>query len=309
MGAPLDEANIQGSTTFCYMCLYGGNILPIFRYLASTGSLYDFAESRLVLDDHISSTTDIERARFNVPGVCDVVRALPFINTPELSWKNVSWGWVNPELLLEMQQKEQVSHLLEFRTTPIDDMNRSMVKFLHVYFRHIHGQAQNLGLGETMPLTGWRRLCRYVFVGVSLRTLSQLSPGDTYRATSNICSTQTIRQPPFVSLREHRRLTSITVRSWLEDLLASGIDLEEYGKIEPLHLPCHVIGTCSSRWDNGKLSYKYCGLTICSLHYGARPQDWIFEWDFFYPEFAKEFWELVDPPPSPMPGSWIDDKY
>lgn len=46
---------------------------------------------------------------------------------------------------------------------------------------------------------------------------------------------------------------------------------------------------------------------IKAVHYGSDPKDWYFEMDFFYEDYAGDFWRLLENPHLYMiPGAWID---
>lgn len=106
------------------------------------------------------------------------------------------------------------------------------------------------------------------------------------------------------------------VRQWVEDLDLAGVDLMEYGKLESAQLtktngkPIQTLLSDrfrrlepESTWEN--LPYR--------LTYGPSPEDWdvIFMSEVFFEYEAEgwleDFWKLVDPVESIMPGTWVDE--
>ncbi|MCJ1475934.1 hypothetical protein MMC13_004598 [Lambiella insularis] len=97
-------------------------------------------------------------------------------------------------------------------------------------------------------------------------------------------------------------LSHSLLKTWLEDLEASGVDLLEYGKKERAmhdHLP--ISQNC--RDINGE---AYSKLYLVEFTYGASPDDW--HLSFLDPAdfYAGQFCEMVDRPEVIMPGSWVD---
>lgn len=45
---------------------------------------------------------------------------------------------------------------------------------------------------------------------------------------------------------------------------------------------------------------------VRALHYGSVPDEWYFELDFHYEDYAGDFWNLLENPHLLMPGAWIE---
>lgn len=45
---------------------------------------------------------------------------------------------------------------------------------------------------------------------------------------------------------------------------------------------------------------------VRAVHYGSEPKDWYFELDFYYEDYAGDFWNLLENPHLLMPGAWIE---
>lgn len=108
---------------------------------------------------------------------------------------------------------------------------------------------------------------------------------------------------------------SITLRLWLDHLIAGGIDLLQYGECElRMHQQHEQISRDfefriikSETYPGGSFEiFKYRLLTF---KYGAKPQDWKF-WlvevgNCNYTAFC-DFWELQEHPERFIPGAWIE---
>ncbi len=96
-----------------------------------------------------------------------------------------------------------------------------------------------------------------------------------------------------------------TVRDWLKDLQAAGMDLEDYGKMEAMafitHRHCHRV-----RWPHGS---KSAGYFWRGFKLGPRPEDWTlhWEWDPDVEGFVGDFWASIEDPRLTLPGSWVED--
>ena len=90
------------------------------------------------------------------------------------------------------------------------------------------------------------------------------------------------------------RKIHLLLNTWLLCLQESGVDLEEYGRIE---VEYHQRGLVSWTWPSSLRSVDAeWFLTI--LTYGASPSDW---------KIDLEWREAPPGDPAKMPGGWIDD--
>ncbi len=102
------------------------------------------------------------------------------------------------------------------------------------------------------------------------------------------------------------------VKSWLEDILEAGHNLEAYGEAEMLAFHHQVLGRPLWAWPpqawntrgSSEGPYRWKG-----FKYGPRPEDWdlIWELDPAVEEFVADFWAWVENPPLSIPGAWVDD--
>lgn len=93
---------------------------------------------------------------------------------------------------------------------------------------------------------------------------------------------------------------------WLEDLVASGVDLVEYGRKEKEILDLSSPSECvlfSCDW--GLRSGDDVG-HIVNFDFGAAPSDWHIWWSNPTDFMAGEFWAMIESPEELMPGSWIE---
>ncbi|PQE31419.1 Ankyrin repeat-containing domain protein [Rutstroemia sp. NJR-2017a WRK4] len=96
----------------------------------------------------------------------------------------------------------------------------------------------------------------------------------------------------------------ITMRIWLEILLAAGVDLMEYGKKEH---DWFCKNKCIETYHGRFLEDP--GLRLISFTYGPKPDDWRLRWVFIeeyygYYRMFREFWSMVDHPERATPGAW-----
>jgi hypothetical protein len=111
------------------------------------------------------------------------------------------------------------------------------------------------------------------------------------------------------------------LRQWLLILREIGVNLCAYGKAENALLcredlqvarsiyvnewvpevpeyPEGLGGTCSHSHEFYLLGYKY----------GSKVEDWDVWWNEPTDSFAGEFWDMIENPPTNMPGRWVEDE-
>jgi hypothetical protein len=79
------------------------------------------------------------------------------------------------------------------------------------------------------------------------------------------------------------------LQTWLEVLHECGVPLAWYGEKEAKKV---------SR-DNPHIN---------SIEYGPEVRDWKIWWSEPTDRFVGDFWRLVEPKPSVMPGSWVEEE-
>lgn len=303
--------NIRGITAFGYLCV--GNLragaadsMPLFRYLASSNQLDDLAadDTPASFKFHSYLLPAIEYARLSVPGLFNLISTSCGDDKPQLSWTSINWNLVRPEVVAELVDKRQTISLREFQSGQCAKGEQSMVNFIVRYFCYGHRR-------KLFPLTlnarfeQFRALCRRAFKGASLEDLTRTSKryGNT---TPLMTLVYRITFDSFTEIKERRRIFLGTFRFFLQDLKACGIDLEEYGRNE-----WHAWRYSNSPWEHTRVftSAGRRGPRLASFSYGPEPKDWSFELDYFTPEYARDFWVMLEapPPPPPMPGAWVED--
>jgi hypothetical protein len=114
--------------------------------------------------------------------------------------------------------------------------------------------------------------------------------------------------------RVHVSWPTWVLRKWLHIISKAGVDLMKYGQTE---LDMHRWSDVSWHFDidlqtRGNSEKDWCTTQIFRIHIGERPEDWDIEWDNLVLDgVLREFWDLVDGPPSEddlkVPGGWYDE--
>lgn len=323
LGARLDERDEQGWTAFdraCKIARYSRLAPSFFRQLASNGALQDLAElyfpfsyhTRHSIKDSTLDISSLEVARFQIPGLTGILAKLPYHNYSEVSWTRIPWTHINPTTFLEIIEHGKMTSLAAFQQGTVTNYYSSIRSLVGAYissaiFSQLIPSSQN-----SSEFNDWRQICRHAFRRVSVDVKSKphfenLSCSPLHFALF------TWSFGGFVGGGKcMHRLVKVAVRNWLEDLVACDVDLEAYGRNELLVF----MSKKGFSYDKYSLlqhqdidSDERRGPRLASMAYGPRPEDWKFVWDFFMPEYAKEFWAQVDPVPTAprMPGSWVTD--
>ncbi|KAL2880151.1 hypothetical protein SGCOL_004536 [Colletotrichum sp. CLE4] len=210
---------------------------------------------------------------------------------------HLDWSLINPQILLEDIQHDKDLQPEEFCATIEKSQASSLGHFASQYRIYIEGDEN------------WRGLARWIFKGASLERLSM--PGSLYargggRYTPLFIGIFDLPWKYNLGLRTHRFL-----RTWLEDLQTSGIDLEEYGRREMEIFKRDALlqdrrSRVRSTRDDGYYE-SYPGMRLTSFTYGPEPEDWKLVWSPEAEEYAGEFWDLIENPPLRIPGGWVDD--
>ncbi|KAI6769778.1 hypothetical protein HG530_004407 [Fusarium avenaceum] len=122
-----------------------------------------------------------------------------------------------------------------------------------------------------------------------------------------------------------------TIRRWVEDLEAGGVDLLEYGRREAIMLKEQMrgafdadaielskhqirnpmassaetsrVGKCK---EGGWNQTHWVPVRLLDLDFGSKPEDWRITWAPEFEWMAFQFWKLIEREDHTMPGSWID---
>jgi hypothetical protein len=114
------------------------------------------------------------------------------------------------------------------------------------------------------------------------------------------------------SNRRSRKAISMPLRTWLEQLKGSGVDLVEYGKNEKCVLECQDAIQEWNYWEVGKrgrcepLSYY---LRLINFTYGPESDDWKFWFAPVIKDYFMDFWDMIDHPERAVPGAWEEEDY
>lgn len=149
----------------------------------------------------------------------------------------------------------------------------------------------------TEPITDKRK--RYFRINAFHGTdFQEIIVGRYYGCYYTTCEWHTVP-----SITHWRRAIETTLRNWLTDMKASGVDLKEYGKME------------ANVFMEDKLLYSQREnfqepatilLRPTQLAYGPKPEDWNITWEIDYQDILAEFWELIENPPLNIIGAWVN---
>lgn len=86
-----------------------------------------------------------------------------------------------------------------------------------------------------------------------------------------------------------------SLQHWVGTLLAEGIDIEKYGRVE------------SEAWLRNKHTYNMSGPRVYGFTCGRQPQHWKVSLEHPGDHYAGLFWDSVEHPERQVPGAWQDD--
>lgn len=137
---------------------------------------------------------------------------------------------------------------------------------------------------------------------------------------------------PDINISLWDKVLQNTLRQWLHDLVAAGVDLIDYGTREQslvrtelrgaldadaIESSRHVVreslgsSAYSSRvrqvMDGGWTVNHWVPIRIVDLKVGPSPDDWQILWAPEFEYMACQFWDLIEKGESIMPGSWVED--
>lgn len=290
----------------------------LLKRLASTGLLYEYAHVRRWQGRHgTSRVLAIEDAQLNISGAAHILQQLTHLRLQKVDLARLEWHHVlNAYNLLELIDCGSVIGFEEFRLATRQGSFPSfqgMAGFAHFYFdSYNHTRAAPID-GISCELDPWRQLLRILFAGVTtpeicrIRRTFNRQQTPLFSGIHSLCPIL-LDSPAARILCRHATLRA---RHWLEDLAACGVDLEEYGRYEANVFVSSKLtiqeNICYFETSDGQ-SWSVFGPSVTKFSYGPKPSDWTFAWDYCIPAYAREFWQMVEaPPPSGMPGSWIDE--
>lgn len=156
-------------------------------------------------------------------------------------------------------------------------------------------------------ISGWRTLAReLVTIGADIHALeTRPRRTDCELVLTPFMSLFTGLQQ-FVGFIWDSSSLQWVVTMWLEDLVASGVDLVEYGRKEKEILDLSSTTKCATFSLDCDLRYGGGVWHIVNFDFGAAPSDWHIWWAEPTDFLAGEFWAMIESPEEFMPGSWID---
>ncbi|KAF4626124.1 hypothetical protein G7Y89_g12034 [Cudoniella acicularis] len=96
------------------------------------------------------------------------------------------------------------------------------------------------------------------------------------------------------------------LHAWLETLQTSGVDLEEYGKIE-IQVQKESSAKDIPLFSGLSYAWQEVGhLRLIAMDIGLNPRDWKFWFSDPTDQFVGEFWDMIEHPERSMPGAWDD---
>jgi hypothetical protein len=128
----------------------------------------------------------------------------------------------------------------------------------------------------------------------------------------------------YPTLREQQRAYQWALRIWVSNLQRAGVDILAYGREENAELQdddCYrscfdaesemLTNETSNLWYNYAVrkrtqSNPLIPFQLASLKFDAEPGEWEIGLVFEFEAVAREFWDLIEHPPKPMPGSWVE---
>lgn len=214
-------------------------------------------------------------------------------------WEKIPWWYVEPSMILELLQKRNFHESEEFRVIFMNAAPNHIHSFIEAYFWQFR---RHLDIPHDARYSKeWRQLCRILLYHVPLATLSLKTSESDY---TPLLSGLRFYCHSHESLRTLRRSTERSLKCWLEDLQAIDKDLEAYGRSEASMLAYRPRQETSISVRGGAPAFSP---RIHFLEYGPNPEDWKVHWDYFQPEYAREFWQCIETKSPQMPGAWVDD--
>lgn len=319
MGLEVNETDRFGATPLYYICRLSeepDTALAFYRFLLSKDALDNALDGLFLPRYWHTKNSNLHRHIWSIPELLDLIadKLLPkFYHSQESWFSGIIWEYVNAKVLLRFVQHEDFISPAVFRSQLLGSFESSLHNLSKTYFENAASMLGNADLeapeSTSNSFESWRVLARWIFSGIQIPELSKTGKRPWEYATPLVfgllsCSWGSLRSPS-----RPRRQISMALRMWLEDLLVSGTDLEDYGRCELSLFRSH--GWLRTwRWScleiGGELPHTIAtGPQLESFSFGPRPNDWVFIWDPAVEQFAGNFWEMIDDSPLPVPGGWV----
>lgn len=221
------------------------------------------------------------------------------------SWSD--WAWLNPAVMVDILTRSSRVVFAAIHKRALSSgtsIHLFLLVYINEYFVRDHYMDDYFGF--------WRKLVVQLFSHPSLKKALVDSPGGKeYTWTGQLCAValRFLREgSEYTIIRSawdiYARTMNWAIQTFLEDLNEAGVDLETFGRAFEAHV---------NRSDTAKGTTHLSNRrgTLIHLKYGARPEDWRFEWDIHVEDFAGKFWKFIEEQddgmmPGSMPGAWVD---
>lgn len=227
-------------------------------------------------------------------------KAIPGLNLSNTvpGFGDIWWTFMDPEATLQHIQHTGVTPAT-FRPQLDQSHDSSTVSLVSAYLSSLIFHTENVERVEN-----WRKLIRWTFDGARPDEVSYFKVINGYEEDCTPLVIGLYRQymrsgQNGLPYNPHRFERAIVM--WLEDLVAAGVDLQQYGEIEQSRYPGWAI------LEEYAVDFFPGYDALYWFTYGPRPEDWRFFWGSKVEEFAGEFWKLVEPRAISIPGAWADE--
>lgn len=267
-------------------------------------------------------------------GILDSMGYIAF-KKPALRWDNVPWQYTSPptsiiNTIVAMQENEKKL----FMESVTQDDGGSTHGFACRFFAHgsclFDRQWFNVANADQQSKTeeSLDKLCSIMAKHVRIAQLSAKDPiafltplTRGFETVWWICAFET----PYG--RNWDRHIRIRLRRWLEILQQCGVDLDQYGRQEAaanmmrqeMEMDTEIDMDADhehymislNHWNTPSFNPRFTFFgpkipLLARIDYGCNPEDWSLHWDYFRPDYAQEFWSMIEMLPR-MPGSWVED--
>ncbi|KAL0782557.1 hypothetical protein CaCOL14_000463 [Colletotrichum acutatum] len=245
---------------------------------------------------------------------------------PKSRFACLGWQSIDPQVLLNDIHHGEGLKPAEFSVVFDGPKESSMESFVNAYVNFLF-DTDNDHLEYCQPLEThapahpWRHLAQWVLRGVAPERLSRKACLDGYSITATTLFALFLHVEECLTFSGHQgwaaklRMAQL-LSSWLEDAELAGLDLGEYGRQESeIFMGCDQLRL--RRWfepigwddreDDCEDVTSPSGFRLQSFTYGPHPTDWALLWILDAEEYAGEFWDNIEIPPSVIPGGWVED--
>lgn len=299
-GASLTEVDDVHMSAFSYACYINTSLvhqLGFFRHLALCGTLEELVELPF---NKFNTAPAFDWIRWNKTAIFDATATALKMDTPRPLWENIPWDVVFPETLLKRLRRNQFAESAEFVVSSANVTPSNLQNFIWRYFGPELRRQSFVG-GDYTRMDDLRKLCRLVLAHVPQSRLSvPLKEG----GSTPLMYVFRIRRLMTDQSSSNYRASKRILRCWLQDLQACGVDLEEYGRTEASIIEAENQHPRRLGPLGFLCMHYYHPPMLSALHYGPEPEDWTFDWDYFEPEYARDFWDSIDQQSFKVPGAW-----